>query len=253
MRSQTLRLIAWIAATLPGLGAAPAFAAACGTGARQRVQGAGLDYQRVPFEASTIDPADLRYAWTNEWGSVRLVRGSLLTSTDPALYQIIRFVPIYSMALTRSGQYLQFDPAWYSDRAIDDVRVAVAPELINRRPIGSMLIRPRPGEGPSIAGYRFQMAERLFGSNDSLGLWRRIRGSGARTLLVLFSRRTGRPNEYTSRIVGRSDLAFSLLSQTESAHGGIWAFTLFTEAPCPNAIAMLSYRWVLHMPGTGRR
>jgi hypothetical protein len=249
MRSQILRPALLVAASLIGVGTAPAFASTCGTGAgREQIRGAGLDYQRVPFGASIIDPADSRYAWTSEWGSVRLVRGSLLTSTDPALYQIIRFLPIYSMALTRSGQYLQFDPAWYSDRAIDDIRVAVAPELINRRPIGSMLIQPRPGEGPSIAGYRFQMAERLFGSNDSLGLWRRIRGSGARTLLVHFSRRTDRPDEYTSRIIGRSNLTFSLLSRTESTHGGIWAFTLFTEADCPNRIAMLSYRWVLYVP-----
>jgi hypothetical protein len=231
-----------------GAGETPAFASACGPEGRQQVGADGLSYQRVAATIAAVDPADSRYAWQDVWGRIRLDRGSLVSSADPALYQIVRFSPLYSTALTRSGYYLQFDPPLYGDRPIADIRLAAAPELINRRPIGSLLMQPRPGDGPVIAGYRFQMAEPLMGSSDFLGIWRRTGTAGAQSLLVLFSRQPDRPDGYATRLVGRSDLAFSTISQTDSMHGGIWSFTLFTEASCPAGVAMLSYRWVLSVP-----
>ena len=221
-------------AVLLGLGPAPAFAAACGTAGRERVQGAGLDYQRIAFTASTIDPADPAYAWESLWGRIRLHRGSLISSPDPALRQIIRYAPIsYSTALLRSGHYLHFTEARSEDRTVTDLRLAAAPGLIDLRlPIGTLLMGTRAGSAPAISGYRFQMAERMMGMAGSIGLWRRTGTRGPRTLLVLFSPRTDRTGEQDTRIIGRSDLAFSLISQTDSMHGGIWFFTLFTDAPC---------------------
>jgi hypothetical protein len=254
MMSQTLRLIAWVAAALLSPSQAPAFAAACGTGERERVQATGIDYQRILFTASTIDPADPHYAWQSLWGRIELHRGSLISSPDPALRQIIRYAPIsYSTALLRSGHYLQFTEARSEDRTVTDIRLAAAPGLIDPHfPIGTMLTRPRLGTGPAISGYRFQMAEQMMGMAGSIGLWRRTGTRGPRTLLVLYSPRTDRRGEQDTRIIGRSDLAFSAISQTDSMHGGIWSFTLFTEAPCPQAVAMLTYRWVLYIPDLRR-
>jgi hypothetical protein len=227
-----------------------AASAPCGTGAeREQVQNAGMDYQRVAFTASAVDTADPRYAWRSSWGNLRLERGFILSSADPALYQIVRYTPVFSTAQIRSGHYLLFEPVSYADRTIAEVRLAAAPELGGGPPIGTSLTEPRPGIGPAIAGYRFQMAERLGAeSRTYLGLWRRTGSSGARTLLVLFSRRPNRPDGYETRIVGRSDLAFSLISRTDTFHGGDWSFILFTEATCPGRIAMLSYLWHLYIP-----
>lgn len=239
-----------ISAASIALGAAPALATSCDAGAvREHIKSAGTDYRRVPFTASAIDPADPRYAWTSSWGNLRLERGFMLSSADPALYQIVRYTPVFSTAQIRSGHYLLFEPVSYSNRTVAEIRLAAAPELGGGAPIGTSLTEPRPGIGPAIAGYRFQMAERLGAASRAyLGLWRRTGASGARTLLVLFSRRPNRPDGYETRIVGRSDLAFSLISRTDTFHGGDWSFTLFTEATCPGRIAMLSYLWHLYIP-----
>lgn len=232
----------------------PAPGAACSIAGRERVQGAGIDYQRVAFTASAIDPADPHYAWESMWGRIELHRGSLISSPDPAPRQIIRYAPIsYSTALLRSGHYLHFTSARSEDRTITDLRLAAAPGLIDPRlPIGTLLRGPRPGAGPAISGYRFQMAEQMMGMAGSIGLWRRTGTRGPRTLLVLFSPRTDRTGEQDTRIIGRSDLAFSAISQTDSMHGGIWFFTLFTDAPCPRDVAMLTYMWVLYVPDLRR-
>lgn len=252
--AQVVRLAAAISTALIWIGTVPATASTCDAEpARERIQTASLNYQRVPFGASRIDPTDTRYAWTSLWGEIRLYDGALVSSIDPALYQITRYTPAYSTGLTHSGRYLVFEPASYADRTIVDIRLAAAPELGGQRPGGSVLMQTRPGIGPFITGYRFQMAEPFGGRDTSLGLWRRTRSSGARTLLVLFTRRSELPGGYETRIVGRSDLAFALISQADTTHGGIWSFTLFTEATCPNAIAMLSYTWALYIPQIGRR
>ena len=70
---------------------------------------------------------------------------------------------------------------------------------------------------------------------------------------MFFTRQPDLPGGYYTRIVGRSDLAFSLISRTDLMHGGIWGITLFTEAECPNGIAMLDYMWVLYVSDFGRR
>ena len=228
-------------------------ASTCGAGlARERVLSPGLDYQRIPFAAQAIDPTDRRYAWTNSWGRVQLRHGSLISSADPALYQILRYTPTFSTALIRTGHYLAFEPVSLSDRRIVDIRLAAAPELTGGPSIGASLTQPRPGRGRVISGYRFQMAERLMGSGDSVGLWRNTGLSGARTRWSCSSPRLNRPGEYATRIIGRSDIAFSLISQTNTTHGGIWSFTLFTEAECPNGIAMLNYGWFLYVRDIGR-
>lgn len=231
-----------------GVGGVPAFASACDSERRrEHVLAAGSDYQRITFSASAVEPADGQYAWVSEWGQIRLERGFRIASGDPALYQIVRYTPVYSTALTRSGYYLQFERASSSNRTITDIRLAAAPELTGGPPIGNSLTEPRPGTGPAIAGYRFQMAERLAAESGAyLGLWRRTGAAGSRTLLVHFTR--GRRTGDATRIVGRSDLAFSLISQTDTFHGGDWSFTLFTEGSCPGGIEMLSYSWFLYIP-----
>jgi len=231
--------------------AGPAFAFACPAGPeREAVRDVGIDYERVPFTAAAVDRADPRFAWTNEWGNIALQRGATLSSADPALYQIARYTPVFSTGQTRSGSYLLFVPVSLSDRTLVDIRLAASPELGGGPPIGTSLSEPRPGDGPAIRGYRFQMAEPLpAGGNSYLGLWRRAGRSGARTLLVHFSRPNAR-GEYVTRIVGRSDLAFSLISRIDTMHGGDWSFTLFTEADCPGRIEMLSYLWHLYIPTT---
>jgi hypothetical protein len=244
-----LRIAHALALTSIGFAQAPAFASACVAGrGRERLRDAGRDYERIPFTASVIDRRNPRFAWTSEWGNITLERGTILSSTDPALYQIERYTPVFSTGQTRSGSYLLFVPVSLSDRTLVDIRLAAAPELGGGPPIGTSLSEPRPRDGPPIPGYRFQMAEPLpAGGNSYLGLWRRAGRSGARTLLVHFSRPNAR-GDYVTRVVGRSDLAFSLLSRIDTLHGGDWSFTLFTEADCPGRIEMLSYLWHLYIP-----
>jgi hypothetical protein len=251
MRTPFLRLAAALAIVNIGLAGAPLLASPCTADAgRQQVRAAGTDYERVPFTATAVDRADPRFAWTNEWGNIVLQRGATLSSADPALYQIARYTPVFSTGQTRSGSYLLFVPVSLSDRTLVDIRLAAEPELGGGPPIGTSLSEPRPSDGPAIPGYRFQMAEPLpAGGNSYLGLWRRAGRSGARTLLVHFSRPNAR-HDYVTRIVGRSDLAFSLISRIDTLHGGDWSFTLFTEADCPGHIAMLSYLWHLYIPVT---
>lgn len=237
-----------------GLGAAPAFASACSAAGRERIQGPGLDYQRIAFTASTIDPADPAYAWESLWGRIGLDSGSLVSTADPAPYQLVQYDPwAYGIGLIRTGQYIQFGPTTHADRTVAEIRLAAAPQMFMAgREIGPPLMRGRPGTGPSIANYRFQMAVPLMGSADALGLWRRTGSTGARTLMVLFSPRRDPPGGYHTRIVGRSNLAFSLISRTWSQHGGDWGFTLITEARCPGPIAILRYGWFLYVPDISR-
>jgi len=169
------------------------------------------------------------------------------------LFQIARYAHVYSTALTRSGHYLLFEPVSYANRTISEIRRTAAPELGGAPAIGSVLTQARTGEGPVIAGYRFQMAERLMGDGQSyLGLWRRRGAVGARTVLVYFSRRPERPGGYETRIVGSSEQAFSLISEAGTLHGGAWSFTLFTEATCPGSIGVLRYVWMLYIPRATR-
>src|SRR3954471_5037136 len=233
-----------------GLATTPLFAAPkCNGATRDHVRRADADYERIRLTVTRIAADDARYAWTSEWGGIRLEGGSALMSADPALYQITRYTHVYSTALTRTGHYLVFEPVSYADRTISEIRVAAAPELGGAPPIGAILTRPLPVEGPVIPGYRFQMAEPLSAESDAyLGLWRRTRSTGPITLLAYFARRPGRPDGYETRVVGRSERAFSLISESDTMHGGAWSFTLFTEATCPGAIAMLRYVWMLYIP-----
>jgi hypothetical protein len=237
-----------------GFAQAPAFASACEAAAgREQLRDAGRNYERIPFTASVIDRRNPRFAWTSEWGDIRLERGTILSSTDRAIYQIERYMPVFSLGRVGSGQYIHFMPVSSGDRTLVEIRLAAAPLMDDAASIESRLSEPRPRSAPEIPGYRFQMAEDLVGmSRTYLGLWRRTGSSGARTLLVIFSPNRDSPGGYATRIVGRSDLAFSLISQIDTIHGGDWSFTLFTEADCPGRIEMLSYLWHLYIPRTGQ-
>lgn len=199
--------------------------------------GVRLEYRTVPVSATRVDRDDPRFRLAAAGFPFR--GGLRLTSRDRTIYSIA-WMGGYNTGMLRDGRAIVFWPGPRDDQPVAEARIARTAELAGseRGHIGGTA---QASSHPELPGYRYVMSERVVGTRDYLGLWRRTRGSDE-TLVVNFLPASDR-DQAAHRIVGRLPLRLTSLYIYQSFHDVSWELTLASEATVGRPIYILNYSW----------
>ena len=244
-------MIAALAAVL-SCGSTAVAAATCVHHRGERVLSGKLDYAPIRFLATRLSHAQLASAVRGS-DKFEFSSGDAIRSKDPSLYMIQSFLPSYSIARLRSGEFLFLKPS-RNGRGLEDVHIAASPEKGGAHSPDPRLLPQRATNIPKISRYRYVQSERIMSFSDShLGLWRKVSGKGSETLIVRFSDQLAAAGRQASHaIVGETQLKLVALSPPSTLHGVGWDVKFVTEARCGDPVWILSYSWYPGRPSKSK-